>query len=70
MRCMSRSLSSSSEPVDAAKEREIVLAFEGASGGGHGGFVERPGIVEGAAVVERRQDFTAIDAVTVGFSLR
>ena len=48
---------------------EIVLTFEGVGGGGHGGLVERPGIVEGPAMIEGREDFAAIDAVTIRFSL-
>ena len=47
-----------------------MLAFEKASGGGHRGFIERPRIVQGAAVVERRQNRAAIDSVTIGLSLR
>jgi hypothetical protein len=46
-----------------------VFAFEFAGGLGHGGFVERSGIVQRALVFEWRQDLAAPDAVAVGFAL-
>ena len=46
-----------------------MLAFEKARGGGHGGFVERPGIVERTAVIEWRENAASIDAVAIGLSL-
>ena len=46
-----------------------MVAFEFAGGLGHGGFVERAGIVERALVFEWRQHLAAPDAVAVGFAL-
>ena len=46
-----------------------MFAFEKAGGCGHGGFVERPGIVERAAVIEGWENAATIDAVAVRFAL-
>ncbi len=67
---MLRSRSSSSEPAEAANDAEIVLAFELARGGGHCGLVERPGIVQRAAVFEWRQDAPAKNPISVRLALR
>src|SRR5580698_1451310 len=48
---------------------EIVLAGEFSGGGIHGGFVERPGIEKNVAVIERKKDGAAGDAVFVRFGL-
>ncbi len=52
------------------ERREIMLAFEETRCFGHRGFIERPGIVERAAVVEGRENWAAIDAVTIRLTLR
>ena len=46
-----------------------MFAFEFSGGLGHGGFVERAGIVERALVFKWREDSTAPDAVAVGLAL-
>ena len=46
-----------------------MFAFEKTRRRGHGRFIERPGIVQRAAIIEGRQNGTAIDAVTVCLSL-
>ena len=47
-----------------------MLALEQARGFGHSSLIERPGIVQRATVIERRQYPAPIDAIAIRLTLR